>query len=531
MKTLPALLVGLLCLIPASHAQSTFGVVLGTVRDASGAVVGNAAVQLTNVGENVRRDGLTNANGDYEFQNARPGSYAISINLPGFRTFSTRDLTLVARQTLRVDAALQVGEVSESVEVQTTAGVIATDSPVIAQSLNSRNLVNLPANVRAGGNTTPYSLIATLPGVQPDNGNGFSIQGGLPAQTETSVDGISVTNVTGNSPNRNLFPSVESIGEIRVQGVGNTAEFGAPGDITTISKSGSNQLHGAGFWYHQNRAFDSRSFGQTVLPAKIGNTFGGTIGGPVVLPKLYDGKNRTFFFFTWESFRFPRQSTIQNSVPTQAMRDGDFNQEGVTVRDPFTGVPFPDNRIPASSFNSVAKAIIPFYPTPNVGAGIRSSAANFIDNRASTIRSDQWDVRLDHQISQQHAIFGRFTSKDNPFSSPNNLLLPSDTGYSDHRQAVVSYTWTIRPNLLNEFRGGISFAPSGSSFPFDGLKFANSLNLKDIQRDIYFNALPNFATLNLTSFSKGRPGQGASWTRPASPARRAEAASTSVTRS
>ncbi len=212
-----------------------------------------------------------------------------SINRPGFRTFSTRELVLVARQTLRVDAALQVGEIAETVEVQTSAGVIATDSPSIAESLSSLKVVNLPGNVRAGGNTTPYNLIATLPGVQPDNGNGFSIQGGLPAQTETSVDGISVTNVTGNSPNRNLFPSVESIAEIRVQGVGNTAEYGAPGDITTVSKSGTNQLHGAGFWYHQNHALDARSFGQTVLPAKIGNTFGGTIGGPVFLPKVYDG--------------------------------------------------------------------------------------------------------------------------------------------------------------------------------------------------------------------------------------------------
>src|SRR5258705_27779 len=110
------------------------------------------------------------------------------------------------------------------------------------------------------GATTPYALIATLPGVQPDNGNGFSIQGGLPSLLETSVDGISVTNVTGNSPNRNLFPSVESISEIKVQGVGNTAEYGAPGDITTTSKSGTNQFHGAGFWYLQNRAFDARSF-------------------------------------------------------------------------------------------------------------------------------------------------------------------------------------------------------------------------------------------------------------------------------
>ena len=501
----------LFCGAAASHAQSTFGVVLGTVKDASGGVVTQASVLLTNLGENIARDTTTNENGAYEFQNTKPGLYSVKVSHPGFRTFTAQDLTLVARQTLRVDAALQVGEVSEIVEVKAAAGVIATDSPAISESLNAQNVLNLPGNVRAGSNTTPYNLIATLPGVQPDNGNGYSIQGGLPAQTETSVDGVSVTNVTGNSPNRNLFPSVESIAEIKVQGVGNTAEYGAPGDIATISKSGTNAVHGALFWYHQNRALDARTFGQTALPAKIGNNFGGAVGGPVLLPKIYNGRNRTFFFFAWESLRFPRQSTIQNSVPTQAMRDGDFNQEGVVVRDPFTGVPFPGNRIPAASFNAVAKAVIPFYPVPNTGPGIKSATANYITNLKADIRSNQWDVRMDHQFSAKHAIFGRYTSKDNPSTSPNSLLLPPDKTYNDHRQAVVSYTWTIKPNLLNEFRSGTSFAPNGATFPFDGLAFTNSLNLKNIQRDIFFNALPNFAISQLTAFSKGRPGQGASW--------------------
>jgi hypothetical protein len=494
-----------------SYAQSTFGVIVGTVKDASGAVLNGASIRLTNLGENIARDTTTGGDGTYEFQNTKPGLYSVAVSHAGFRTFEARDLTLVARQTLRVDAALQLGEVSERVEVQAAAGVIATDSPAISGSLSGQKVLDLPGNLRAGGNTTPYNLIATLPGVQPDNGNGYSIQGGLPAQTETSVDGISVTNVTGNSPNRNLFPSVESIAEIKVQGVGNTAEYGAPGDIATISKSGTNQLHGALFWYHQNRALDARTFGQTILPAKIGNTFGGAVGGPVWAPKIYNGKNRTFFYFAWESLRFPRQSTIQNSVPTQAMRDGDFSQEGVIVHDPFTGVPFPGNKIPVASFNAVAKAIIPFYPLPNVGSGVKSASANYIDNRQANISSNQWDVRMDHQFNSKHAIYGRYTSKDNPATSPNSLLLPADTGYTDHRQAVVSYTWTIRPNLLNEFRGGISFAPSGATFPFDGLAFTNSLNLKNIQRDIFFNALPDFAISQLTAFSKSRPGQGASW--------------------
>jgi len=302
-------------------AQSTLGVVVGTVKDASGAVLTAATIRLTNSGEGTTRDGKATADGSFEFQNVKPGVYAVKVSAPGFRAFAASDIRVAARQTVRVDADMQLGDVTQLVEVSSSAGVIATDSPIIASTLSAENVLNLPGNVR-GVSTSPYALIATLPGVQADNGGGYSIQGGLPAQSESSVDGISITAATGNSPQRNLFPSVESISEIRVQGVGNNAEFGQPGDVTAISKGGSNQLHGAGYWYHQNRALDARSFGQASLPSKISNVFGFTVGGPLVLPKLYNGKNRTFFFFTYEALRLPRQLTIQNTVPTAAMKAG-----------------------------------------------------------------------------------------------------------------------------------------------------------------------------------------------------------------
>jgi outer membrane receptor protein involved in Fe transport len=496
-------------------AQSTLGVVLGTARDATGGVIAGAAVKLTNVGENTSRETVTRENGDYEFQNVKPGEYRVTITKPGFRSFNATEIRVAARQTVRVDANIEVGDLAQAIEVSATAGIIATDSPQIASTLSAEKVVSLPANIRAGGGgTSPFALIGTLPGVQPDNGNNFAIQGGIPAQSESSVDGISTTRVTGNSPNGNLFPSVESIGEIKVQGVGNTAEYGAPGDITTVSKGGTNDVHGALFWYHQNRALDARSFGQTTLPAKIANTFGATIGGPVILPKLYNGKNRTFFFFTWESFRLPRQSQLQNTVPTARMKSGDFSLEpinGNILRDPFTGAPFPGNVIPTSRFNPVTQRLLPFFPDPNFGDVNRVAASNFRDNRRNDLQSDQWDVRLDHQFSSRHLVFGRYTQKLTSTSTINNLTLPNDSGYDDHQQAVLSHTWIIRPNLLNEFRGGISYAPNGSVFNFDGRAFTNSLNLRDIERDIFFNGLPNFAIDRFTAFAKGRPGFSESW--------------------
>jgi len=492
-------------------AQSTLGVVLGTVTDSSGSVVAGAAVKLTNTGENTSQETKTDNKGDYAFRSVKAGTYSVSVTQSGFRMFTAIDLPLVSRETLRVDAQLQVGDVAQVLEVSAAANTIATDSPAVATTLTPESVLSLPSNVRGGGSTSPYALIATLPGVQSDNGGAYAIQGGLPAQSESSVDGVSITAVTGNSPNRNLFPSVESIGEIKVQGVGNTAEFGAPGDVTTISKSGSNAFHGAAFWYHQNKAFDSRAFNQVTLPAKIGNTFGGTLGGPVVLPKIYDGRNRTFFFFTWESFKFPRQATVTNSVPTELMKNGNFTNEGVAVKDPFTGIPFPGNVIPKSRYVDAANKVIPYYPNPNVGALDRFRGSNFVENRVSNIDSNQFDVRIDQQFSASHAVFGRYSWKHGTGISPNSLLLPSDTGFNDYKQAVGNYKWVIKPNLLNEFLGGVSYAPSGADFPFDGRGFMNSLNFEDIQKDIFFNALPNFAIDRITSFAKGRPGRSVSW--------------------
>ncbi|MCC6291666.1 MAG: TonB-dependent receptor [Bryobacterales bacterium] len=487
-------------------AQSTYGVILGNVTDASGAVVKGAAVKVTQTASNTSREGVTNDQGAYEFQNVDAGPYVVSVTSPGFRTFVSGGVTLEARSRLRVDARLEVGEVSQTVEVESSAGVIATDTPSIASNLTAEKVLNLPSNVRGAGSTSPYALLQSLPGVQGDNGAALSIQGGLPAQSESTVDGISITASTGNSPNRNMFLSVESISEVRVQGVGNTAEFGQPGDVTVISKGGSNAYHGALFWYHQNKALDARAYGQNVLPAKIGNTFGGTLGGPVVLPKVYNGKDKTFFYFTWESLRFPRQGTIQNTVPTSFVRGGDFSREGVNIRDPYTGIPFAGNIIPASRISDISKKVMSLYPLPNTGPTDRRSASNFRENRSTSINSDQYEARVDQNFSLKHHVYGRLSYKNNPALGANALTLPSDTQSAKFWQVSGSWTYTIKPNLLNEARMGYIKSDSATIFNFDGRAFTNDLGLKDIQRDIFFNGLPAFGIDLYTSVSKGRPG-------------------------
>ncbi len=204
------------------------------------------------------------------------------------------------------------------------AGAIETETPSIAATLNTQNVMSLPANYRASGSTSPLNLIQTLPGVQPDTGPGtttptasgsptinFSVQGGQPFQTETSIDGISTQNLRNNTPLSDAFPSAESVSEIRVDGVSNNAEFGQAGEVTTVTKSGTNQFHGGLFWYFQNRALDAVAYGTPVgtngqpeVPEKIGNDFGASVGGPVILPHLYNGATKRFFLEPMKVFVF-----------------------------------------------------------------------------------------------------------------------------------------------------------------------------------------------------------------------------------
>ncbi len=486
-------------------AQSTFGTILGTVKDNSDAVVPKATVKATDTDENTTRTVTTNGNGDYEFVNTKPGHYKLEVSASGFQDFTATELTLVARQTLRIDVGLTVGQVSTAVQVEATAGVITTDTQTIQSSLDGNALVTLPGNVRgAGGSTSPYALIAALPGVQPDDNGSFSIQGGIASMSQFSVDGISITNVGGNQPLNEAFPSMESIAEIKVQGVGNNAEFAEVGDVTTISKSGTNEFHGSLFWYHHNAALDATEFGQLTKPHLISNDFGASVGGPVLIPKLYNGKNKTFFFGTYEGLRLPQSQTIQDEVPTQAMRSGNFAASGIIVKDPVTGQPFPNDQIPTSRINSVATGFLTLYPLPNAGNLNVVHAANYIDNRNSSLNSDQYDTRIDHYLTSNMSLFGRWTWKDKSYANPQQLLVPSENITDNYKMLVVSWNWNIRPNLINEFRFGFTLNPFSQILPFDGAKFTNSLGLEGVGPNFPFNGLSEVDMGNYTCLCTDR---------------------------
>jgi hypothetical protein len=454
------LLGGLLAVFPgALRGQSTFRTILGTVKDVSGAVIPKAKVLITNTDEGSSRTTATDASGNYTLVDSKPGHYTVAVSKPGFQASQVTGLVLTARQALRADVTLSLGEVTQSVTVNGQAmGVITTDNSTISANYQNLQINNLPTNYRASANgNSPYYLLTILPGVQPDQHGNLSIQGGLRSQSRFTVDGISTTDVGGNSPLRNAFPSAESLAEMRVQGVGAPAEYGDPADITTISKSGTNQYHGSAFWYHQNAALDAISFGASSKPKKVANDFGGSMGGPVELPHLCNGRNRTFFFADFEGFRFPRSGVVQNTVPTPAMRNGDLsylctagftggvcNDPTGQIYDPYTGQPLANNQV--TNISPIAQQILKLYPEPNNKNAFTTN--NYNVNSAANLNSNTFDVRGDQNFGSKLAVFSRYTYKNIAQLSPKQLLFPSSSNYEHVRMLVASATYTLTPALL-----------------------------------------------------------------------------------
>src|SRR6202521_2210259 len=463
----------LLFLVSPGFGQTTFGTILGTITDPSGSVMPNVTITVTNEGENISHNVTSDAQGNYQAENLKAGKYTVTAQVSGFKEVTVKDILLIARQTVRVDLKLVMGTAVEQVTVVANPELINTESQAISSSFDSNEVLELPANYRGAGSTSPYNLLAYLPGVTGDTDGNITVQGAGTNQVEYSMDGISTVDIRSSGPQREMFLSAEGIAEMKVQGSGGGAEYGNPADITTTSKSGTNRFHGSAFEYFQNKALDATrmTVPQVVKPAKSANDFGGSFGGPLW------GK-RTFFFGDYEAMRFRTQTVQQQRVPSQAMRNGDFSSllPGTIVHD-VAGTPFPGNKIPTSSFDPRATAILNFYPLPNQSGGL----FNYAVNVPNPILSDQFDIRIDHTINTKQSVFGRWTYKNGRRVNPAGLALPAETDFEHDNQIVIAHNYTITPSLINELRGGISRRQSGGAFPLDGPAFMQKLGLNSQQ--------------------------------------------------
>jgi hypothetical protein len=442
--------------VSGARAQSTFATLTGIVADQSGAVVAGVAVTVANLATGVVRTVTTTSAGEYQVPNLDAGSYLLLFELAGFAN-ATREVTILARQIVRADVQLQVAGASEQVEVTARQPVIETERATIDSSRSGDEINKLALNFRATNNTSPIVVATLTQGVQQDPAGRISVAGALPFMTSFSVDGISTLRVRYGGPSRELFPSVESIEEFKVASASNSAEFMQVTDLTTTTRSGSNQFHGTAFWFNQDSALSAASrftprdaSGRPVLPEISANSFGASGGGPIA-------RNRAFFFGTYEGVRRPNEVTLSQTVPPDSWRTGDLSSVAGPLRNPQTGLPYPANRIPVNPVS--ARLLEAFYPRQNQLTGTAIHAPNLVVNAPGDFTVDGIDGRLDIVPSANQKVFGRLTVKNVDDRSPGgadwNMTQGDHFRRTEVRQFAASHSW-VRGAFVNELRGGWS---------------------------------------------------------------------------
>jgi Carboxypeptidase regulatory-like domain/TonB dependent receptor len=470
-----------------AHAQSTFGSVRGNVLDASGAAIPDAQIVLHSTDENTERTVATDASGAFIFENVKAGKYTLRAHRDGFADTVVSGISVEARQDLRLGATLNVAAQSTTVEVSGAADQINTENGTISDSKTNIEMTQLPLNNRAT-TTSPLGALGLSPNVQTDSSGNIALGGASSSMVNFSVDGISTANVRQNGALQDAYPSQEGIAGVKVTAFNNSAEFSQVGDVTFTTKNGTSQYHGSVFEYLQNQALDADPYGSSGKAPKKFNTFGFSLSGPIVIPHVYDGHNKTFFFADYEGNRRSTAVFQQYVVPTVADRNGNLSDIGGPT-------------IPSTQISQTAKALLAYYPLPNVaGATEQTQAINYQNFQATPARTDGADIRVDQTISSKQSVYARFSRK-NITTDFANLFLPDDSDSIHNRSLLISHTYTITPKLLNEFRYGFTNVTTSVDFPIQGSTALSQLDLTgvDISQHPLTHAFPTF------NFSAGTP--------------------------
>jgi hypothetical protein len=526
---------GLLCALvlliaPGAYAQLSSASVTGLVRDSSGSIIPNVKIVLRNVGTSVERTTTSNSAGNYVFLNITPGTYSLEASASGFQTTQISSLVLDVNQTATLDVTMQVGTLQQTVSVEAAGELVQAATSELGAVVSTKQVLDLPLN---GRNFT--QLLSLTPGVVPisvaqNAGSGFGNVASGTAFEFPSINGQTNRSnffMTDGLNNQGAFsgtyavpPIIDSIQEFKVNSHNDQAEFGGAlgGIINVASKSGTNELHGTLWEYVRNDAFNARNTFQNSVTVFRQNQYGVSAGGPVVFPKLYNGKNKTFFFGAWEGFQYSRAANSFLHLPTDAELSGnlagqvqaydplttrpDPNNPGNLIRDPFSG-----NQIPASRIDtrlvSFAKTIRP----PLFNTGVANN--NAIDNTPFRQHQNEYTARIDQNVGAKDFFWFRYSSiyydtlgsgglpgvintiTDNPGQdygaswvhtfSPGLILQAqygrahqetnSFTTYSNLSAGTVSGLG-FDPNFYSNFIGGLSVVPaiaiSGYSNPIPG---------------------------------------------------------------
>lgn len=449
-----ALCLGLTAVVLAQTALSTLR---GTVYDQTGGVVPGVEVIATEATTNVRaRSVVTDEHGSYEMPDLRPGTYRLTAELPGFKTFRADGVILDSGQIRRLNVVLETGELTEHVTVEAGAAVITTESGTVSGAVTS----TLIKDAALGDSLKPYPgpqmLLATLPGVA---GRGWNIT--VAGQTTVSMQDDGVENQrTGNQA-----VQLYAWEEVRVVAVNAPADQARAASLNTTSKRGSNAFRGMAFYRHTNSAFGARDFFHPVRTHEIFHDIYAEAGGPIL-------RDRTFFFAAWNNAEMPGQSFPITHVPTLKMREGDLSQFATPVMDPLTGEPFPDNRIPVERMNPTSLKIQElFYPLPNLGGPdqLTNNHGYIFPYPGDNFRTFYPLIRVDHELTERNSLFFRYTGFIGPYVLPR--IHPSLGGWTrtrNHGKYVLANTHVFSPAVINTFRVGFNRNDIRDGFTVDG---------------------------------------------------------------
>ena len=518
-RVLPALLAGLILVAASAStvlAQAVTGTLLGTVTDSSGAVVTGAKVTITNEGTGFTRTANTDAAGEYTFPSIPTGRYTVLAEMQGFKAGALSGIIVGVDQRVRMDVSLEVGAMTESVTIEASTPLLQTSSSELGTTVDNEQIEALPLNGR-----NFVSLTRTVPGVLRGNpgsnidGAGslawrasasFSANGQRARDNNYMLDGVDNNETWLQTVV--IFPSVDSLQEVKLQTSTYSAEFGRSlGGIVNLQiKSGTNTYRGSLFEFHRNDAFDANNFFNNRAgrdkPDFKQNQFGGTLGGPIF-------RDRTFFFGDYQGHRETQGQTFLSTIPTARMRAGDFSEISRVIYDPLTGQPFPGNVIPPSRIDPISAAIFEqLYPEPNT-AGSRNATTgqtidNYLINPVKEREDDQFNVKVDHNLSANNRFFTRYsfekTHRLQPATLPHGdagATFGAGDGNIDAQGLAFNDTHTFSSNWLNEFRFGWSSVKFNMTSIDYGSNFAEQVGIPNVNFNQVTSAMSQITFQNI----------------------------------
>ncbi len=480
-------------------AQYGTGTILGTVTDPSAAVVAGATVTAKNNATDETRTFTADSSGNYQFNALQSGTYTLSATAPSFKTATVADVALRVNTQTRIDFVMQIGAVSETVQIAATAPLLQTNTAALGTAIDNRTVLELPLNAR-----NFFDLVALTPGALKTAGSSsvmdersIEIGGIRNTSTNAMLDGVDFSIANINNPAIAL--SLDAIEEFKVQVNFMDASYGhGAAGIDMITRRGTNQYHGVAYDFVRNRAFQAGQFFRPPRgnPRFTYNQFGVNVGGPI-------RKDKTFFFGNYEGRRRRTGVILQGTVPTAEMLAGDFSGTGKTIRDPFNNnQPFAGNVIPKNRFNPIAQQLLQYFPLPNFPG--QRTGVNYIVTPSDKERRDQFTGRVDHRLSEKGTLFGRYSFADDALGNAAylpglGLIRPDRT-----QHLAIGYTHLISSNLISESRLGFTkaFLARQSDGDRYSTNYAAQLGFKNLAAGPSDYTLPN---INLSGYAPGFP--------------------------